>query len=227
MSNPVEEFQEELAFLSKRFSRCCERGCIPVLHKKPVRIEPGLLESTPDKYNRNTKERVVLKISVSSFDSVTPDSAESFLERIQGIQEPISFEIIGSSSHVTVQMVVQKRDRRIVEGAFGAICEHSYLKQTPDILFTRYEEMTSEAEKDAPGRMEFQFNDYYLPPPYYFPLNTPGRDFSRDTIDSIIAILSQLKPEEIGFYQAVFTPVKNYDWSKLSRTLLSMKIQEK
>ena len=227
MSNPVEEFQEELAFLTERFSRCCERGCLAKLHKKPVRIEPGLLEPTPVKYNRNTKDIVVLKIFPSSFDSVTPDSAESFLERIQGIQEPISFEIIGSSSHVTFQVVVQKRDRRIVEGAFGAICEHSYLKQASDILFTRYEEMTSEAEKDPPGRMEFQFNDYYLPPPYYFPLNTPGRDFSRDTIDSIIAILSQLKPEEIGFYQAVFTPVKKYNWSKVSRTLLAMKIQEK
>lgn len=226
MRDLTEELNRDITFLSDRYSRCSERGCLPNLHKKPIRIEPGLLQTSPDKYNRNTEEIVVLKICTSAFDNITPDSAESFLERIQGIQEPISFEILGSSDQITIQIVVQKRDRLIVENAFGAICTHSYLKQTADILFKHYEEVASETGRNTSGNMEFQFNDYYLSPPYYYPINIPGREFSRDPIDTIISILSQLKPKELGFYQAILLPANKWDWGKISKSILSMTVQE-
>ena len=190
-SEIVDEKREKLTEI---YFKGAKSGCLPKLNRNPIQIEPHLKGQSSPQYNRNTKDIVVLKVSPSPLDSITPESSENFLERLQGIKEPISFEIIGSSTRITIQIIIQKRDRRIVESAFDAVCNHSYLKQTSDILLTSYKKMASKTGKDSPNNMEFQFNDYYLRPPYFFPINTPGRDFSRDTIESVISIFSKLRP---------------------------------
>jgi len=218
--------EKERALLSARYFKGAEKGCLPTLNRDPIGIEPDLSDAGPPRYNRNTKDTVILRMFPSPFDSVTPDSAEHFLEHIQGIQEPISFEIIGSNAHITIQIVMQKRDRRIVESAFDTICNDSYLKQTSDILFTSYKKIMPKAGKPSSDTMEFQFNDYYLRPPYFFPIHTPQRDFSRDPIDSVLSIFSKLQPDELGFYQAVLIPANTWSWGRMPQKLLSMEIRE-
>jgi len=217
---------EERAKLTEIYLKGAKSGCLPKLNRNPIQVEPHLKGSSSPRYNRNTEDIVVLKVSPSPLDSITPESSENFLERLQGIKEPISFEIIGSSAGITVQIIMQKRDRRIVESAFDAICGHSYLKQTPDVLLTSYKKITSKTGKGSPNNMEFQFNDYYLRPPYFFPIHTPQRDFSRDTVDPVISMFSKLRPNELGVYQAIFIPANKRDWGHIPQKLLSMRIQE-
>lgn len=226
MKSYSEIVDERRAKLTEIYVKGAEKGCLPKLNHNPIQIEPHLTGPYSPKYNRNTEDIVVLKVSPSPLDSITPESSENFLERLQGIKEPVSFEIIGSSAHIAIQLIMQKRDRRIVESAFDAICSHSYLKQTSDTLLKRYKEITSKTGKGTSNSLEFQFNDYYLRPPYFFPLHTPQRDFSRDTIEPIISIFSKLRPNELGIYQAVFIPANKRDWAHIPQKLLSMRIQE-
>lgn len=218
--------EEEKARLSEIYFKGARKGCLPKIHTNFIGIEPDLSGLSPTRYDRNTDDIVVLKVLPSSSDSITPDSAGGFLERLRGVQEPVSFEIIGSSASITIQIVMQKRDRRIVENAFDAVCSDSYLKQTADMLFTGFEKTISSTKKGPPDAMEFQFNDYYMHPPYYFPIHTLQRDFSRDPIDSVLSIFSKVKPEELGFYQAILIPANNWNWAQISKNILSMGVVE-
>lgn len=226
MTDYYEKLSEEKSRLSTNYLNGAEKGCLATLNRNPINIEPDLSGSSPPRYNRNTKDIIVLKVFPSPFDNVSPDNSESFLEHVQGVQEPISFEIIGTNGHITTQIVLQKRDRRIVESAFDTVYSYSYLKQTSDVLYASYNEIAPNTRNHPPDTMQFQFNDYYLPPPYYFPIHTPLRDFSRDSIDSIYSIFSKLQPDELGFYQAIFIPAMKWDWSHVSQKLLSMRITE-
>lgn len=218
--------EEEKSRLSELYFKGAQKGCLPKIHTNFIGIEPDLSGLSPPRYDRNTDDIVVLKVLPTSSDSITPDNAGGFLERLQGVQEPVSFEIIGSSASITIQIVMQKRDRRIVENAFDAVCSNSYLKKTADMLFTGFEKTISSTKKGHSDAIEFQFNDYYMHPPYYFPIHTPQRDFSRDPIDSVLSIFSKVRPEELGFYQAILIPANKWNWAHISKKILSMGIVE-
>jgi len=226
MSGLIKNPQDENADLSTRFSKGSTKGCLPTLFTKPVNLEPHAHDDIPGYYDRNTEEIIILKLFSSPFENVTLGNTISFLERMQGIHEPISFEIIGLNDQITIQIVVQKRDRVIVENALRATCSHSFLKQSPDFLFTCYKELITKVSKRAHEHIEFQFNDYYLKPPYYFPINSLQSDYSGDPLDSIFSVLSELKKDELCIYQAIFIPANKWKWAKLSKLLLSMKVPD-
>lgn len=218
------EFIEELTHLKKRFENCTSKGCLTKIFQNPVNLEPQLLKPFPGDYNRNTKDIDIFKLIPSTTDEVTPEISILLLDSMRGLHEPVSFELIGSSADISIQIVTQKRDRRIIANAINSTYAHSYLQQTRDSLFARYKEMAPK-RNNTTHSLEFAFNDYYLNPPYYFPINTFSRDFSGDLLDSVFDVISKLPPEELGFYQVLFIPAKNYDWAKLSRTLIDMTVQ--
>jgi hypothetical protein len=205
----------------EEFLNLASKGCLPLIFKQPISLEPPYSDTSLERYNRNPKEIAVLKVIPSALDEISSQVSELFLNSLRGISEPVSFEIIGSGSTVRLQIVVQKRDRRIVESALGSLLRNTYLEESKDILLTHYARLSQGS--DLREKMEFQFNDYYLAPPFYFPLQ-PSKDFSGDPLDSLYTAFSQLRPEELGFFQVLFIPAKS-NWAKLARHLIGYRVK--
>ncbi|MDA2919709.1 type IV secretion system DNA-binding domain-containing protein [Desulfobacterota bacterium AH_259_B03_O07] len=211
---PLEEMTEEFFVLSSK-------GCLDAISPYPVILEPhsGPLQESPERYKRDIKRSIVLKMFLSPIDRVSPETSELFLNHLREIQEPISFEIIATRNQTTVQILLQETDRWIVEGALEAAYPNSYVQKSKDPFFLRSRYPLKE-EKAAAASLQFDFNDYYLPPPFYFPLNTFSSSFARDFLDAVFALFSKLKQEELGFYQAIFIPAERQNWAKISRNLV-------
>lgn len=205
----------------EEFLNLASKGCLPLVFKHPVHLEPPYAYTSLERYNRSTKEIAVLKIIPSPLDEITPQASELFLNSLRGISEPVSFEIIGSGSTVAIQFVLQKRDRRILESALNSLFRNAYLEESKDMLLTHYARLSQGS--DLREKIEFQFNDYYLAPLFYFPLQS-SKDFAGDPLDSIYSVFSQLRREELGFYQVLFIPAKS-NWGKLSRYLIGYRVK--
>lgn len=203
------------------FLNLASKGCLPLVFKHPVHLEPPYSDTSLEPYNRNTKEMVVLKVMPSPLDEISPQVSELFLNSLRGISEPVSFEVIGSGSMVRIQFVLQKKDRHIVEGALGSQLRNTYLEDSKDVLLTHYLRLCQAS--DLKETMEFHFNDYYLAPPFYLPLQ-PFKDYSVDPLGGLYSIFHQLRPEELGFYQLLFVPAKS-NWAKLARHLIGYRVK--
>ncbi len=200
------------------------KGCLPLIFKEPVLLEPPYSGTSLGLYNRETRDMVFLRTYPSPLDEVNPESSELFLNSLRGLTEPVSFEIIGNRSRLISQIVLQKRDRNIVRHAFDSTYAHGYLEESYDPLFCHYRTLCNrESSKET---LEFQFNDYYPLSPFYFPLLTPSsKHFIGDPLDSLCSVFSGLEPQECGFYQVVFIPAKS-DWAKLARELVGYRVQD-
>lgn len=213
---------KELTPEEEKYLNLNTKGCLPLIFKKPVCLEPPYSGTYLERYDRDTKEILVLKVYSSPLDEVTSETSELFLNSLRGISEPASFELIGSGSRLTLQFVVQKRDRSIVESALRSLFKNAYLKDSKDVLLTHYAMISRGSDLNA---MEFQFNDYYLAPPFYSPLIPLSKDFTGDALDALYPIFSQLRPEDLSLYQVIFIPAKS-DWAKLARTLIGIRDED-
>jgi hypothetical protein len=200
------------------------KGCLPLIFKEPVLLEPPYSGKSLGLYNRETRDMVFLRIYPSPLDEVNSETSELFLNSLRGLTEPVSFEIIGNRSRVISQTVLQKRDRNIVRHAFDSTYAHGYLEESYDPLFCHYRTLCDRGSSKE--TLEFQFNDYYPLSPFYFPLLTPSnKHFIGDPLGSLCSVFSSLEPEEFGFYQVVFIPAKS-DWARLARELVGYRVQD-
>jgi len=207
----------------EHYLKLLETGCTPRLFKKPIALEPVYTTSLgreealliPKHYDRSRNEICYLKIVSSVSDEVTPENSEQLLKLLKGIKEPVSFEIVGSSLGITFLIVCQKRDKNLVKSSLETQYKNISVEEIEqDPIYHHYQLV-----KGSDLEMEFNFLDFYLPPPFFLPIPTHKGSFKTNPLEQIYHTLSTLKIQELGFYQVLFMPTK-IDWHKNIRDIL-------
>jgi len=110
--------------------------------------------------------------------------------------EPITFEVLGLSSRVSVQFAVHPADQTLVHQRLRAFFpEASFLPRQDTVVDAWQKESDSYA-----GIVEFG-----LSIPFMFPLATRRIDL----FTGIIGALSDLAIDELGLFQVIFQPVRS------------------
>lgn len=115
---------------------------------------------------------------------------------------PISFEIIGTASEITVQMAATRRDLPQLRGQLTAYF--------PDARFRENEDSLLEYSwEDADGYS--QIVDFGLSKEFMIPLDTVS-NLDLDPLVSIIGSLMELEYDEVGVFQVLFQKARS-DWA--------------
>jgi hypothetical protein len=203
------------------FEKLLAAGCSPSLSYSPVALEPHY--KTPSHYDRSKIDTCYFKLVSSVSDEVVPETSEKLLKLLQSVKEPLSFEIIGSANETVCLIVCQRRDRELIQSSFETTYKNIYVRELEaDPFHAHYKKVKKDGIK-----LKFYFLDFYLPQPFFFPIATFKTNFSTDPLEQIYHALSNLKEDELGFYQVLLMPCKT-NWQKLVRDLLSARevIQE-
>jgi hypothetical protein len=120
---------------------------------------------------------------------------EEFLLAMSLCNEPITFEVLGLSSHVSIQFAVHPSDEKLVHQRLRAFFPEASFLPRQNTLIQAWQN-----QSDAyAGVIEFG-----LAKPFMFPLATRRIDL----FTGIIGALSELAPDELGLFQVIFQPVR-------------------
>ena len=155
-------------------------------------IEPLLDES---------EERVIeLEIALPQSSSISRELAERFLSSLQQCRHPISFEVVGRTNRIAIQIAGRESDvaqiRRQLEAHF------------PDVSVTIAGSRLGDIWSDERPSLVF---DLGLEKEFMVPLVTVG-SLSHDPLTGIVGAFTDLKDQEIGVLQILFESVRQ-PWS--------------
>jgi len=138
-------------------------------------------------------------ISLPSDSKVTFNSMEQFLLNLSFCSLPLSFEIIGSSESILVQIACRELDLPQLQQQLQAYFPEAVLKEESSILLDTIDNENSTAIVD------FGLSDEFMRP-----LRT-YRNFDTDSLIGVIGALENLQNDEIGILQIIFQAVR-YPW---------------
>ena len=115
---------------------------------------------------------------------------------------PISFEIVGTASEITVQMAATRRDLNQLRGQLTAYFPDARFRESQD-SFLEY------AWDDADGYSEIV--DFGLSNEFMIPLDTVS-NLDLDPLVAIIGSLTELEYDEVGVFQVLFQKARS-DWA--------------
>lgn len=165
-----------------------------------VQSQPPHVPSEPEQ--EEPEAQVFIREPLIEFQTILPanlatrrEDFEEFLLAMSMYDEPITFEVLGQSSQVSLQFAVHPHDAELV---------HQRLKAFfPEASFLPRENALVEAWNSQPdtyaGVIEFG-----LSKPFMFPLATRRIDL----FTGIIGAMAVLADDELGLLQVIFQPVQ-------------------
>lgn len=164
---------------------------------EPEIPEPGK-EPDPEVLIRDSL--VELQTFLPANLNIRREEFEQFLSSISLCSEPVTFELLGSGSQVSVQFVVSSRDEYLVKEQLQAFFPEAFFLSRNGSL----QETWNRLEDGEAAMVEFGLSREFM-----FTLGS-GR---LDPFVGIIGVLSSLKPEEIGLFQVIFQSARQ-PWSE-------------
>lgn len=199
------------------------KGYEPVLFPDPVTLEPPYVDIyqdkntrkfLPDHYDRKRGRTHYLKVWPSAEEKINLATSMNLFKSFAGLNEPVSFEIIGQGGKIFLQFVSSARDMSLIRDAASTKYSHAFIEEVlEDPLDVYYQN-----QKKNESKTEFHFLDYYATAPYYLPaISLEG--LLSDPLEPLYTILSDLHLGELCFYQILFIPTR-HDWQKNIRAVL-------
>jgi hypothetical protein len=164
----------------------------------PDETEP---EPEPSVFYEDT-DLIELQITLPPNAKISTESAEQFLVSLTYCSEPLSFEVIGLSDQIIVQLVCRSQDLAQLRQQLGAFFPEASLNLTTGFLSERWNSGYAGEKVVA---------DFGLSCEFMLPIKTLSA-LSTDPLVGIAGALSELMDSEIALFQVLFQPVKN-SWS--------------
>jgi hypothetical protein len=150
------------------------------------------------------EDRVIeIHVTLPPKVTVAKDTAEQFLLSLSYCAKPVSFEVIGTTESVVVQLTCFEQDKGQVWQQLQAYFPEAVLTEETGFL-----EMLWNEEREA--RQETVVVDFGLSNEFMLPLKAV-KGFDPDPLIGFIGSLSTLSPGEIGVFQVLFEAVR-YPW---------------
>lgn len=140
---------------------------------------------------------VEIGVSLPSDQKISADFAEQLLLSLSYSYHPVSFEIIGTSDSILLQLVCREPDAIQVKQQFKAYFPNVALNEQEEFLRNRLD-----------FSKETVIADFGLSQEFMRPLRI-FRGFELDPLISIIGALENLEAGEIGVLQVIFKAVRN------------------
>jgi hypothetical protein len=162
-----------------------------------------LEEPLPWSAEAGSSDLVELKVTLPAETEITREAAEHLLLALSSASEPLSFELVGTGRHATLQLAVRREDLSTTRQAIEGYC---------------WEAVTTEREgalKDWWNAHRFQpaaIVDFGLSREFMLPLRTPNT-FSIDPLTGFLGVLEALDATELGLVQVLFART-TYPWTE-------------
>ena len=158
------------------------------------RSQPFVAISPPPRLITSAEELCELSVSLPPKLKITQEASEQFILSLLDCTGPISFEVIGLSSEVSVQIVCVQSDRTQLEQQLGG-----YFPET--VLCERAQFLAGHWRNSGIG--ESGILGYGLKYEFMRPLQL-FTTFDPDPLTSAVGALSELKGRDIGILQILF-----------------------
>ncbi len=142
-----------------------------------------------------------IKITLPPHQKISIEHSEQFLLSLSFCSFPVSFEIIGSSDSITVQVVCRYSDFFLIKQQF-----HAYF---PDAITSEDVDSLSELWEDGKDTIVVDFG---LSQEFMRPLRAV-RNLELDPLTGIAGALENLDKNEIGMFQVLFQAVR-HPWAE-------------
>lgn len=179
-------------------------GRVPSLFKSITKL------LSPPKQEESTEEVVEVQPCFLAFDSkptlagvsitfpkgteIQPNRNIEFLNMLSFTENLLSFEIVGTSENITIQIVYSENDKERVESHLLAYFP------TAIIRITKIDDFGFVSENDI-AIADFGLNDEYMRP------ITTADSFTIDPLTSVIAIMESLQQNDVAVFQMLFKGV--------------------
>ena len=208
------------------------KGCNPEIFSTPVTLEPC--------YNpiSNASELLIKKNQASFIPETPPEpgdlvrlhvwlspeekfnwlNSELFIKQLRSVSHRVGFEIAGNNQDIQIRFLAHRNDQPIIMTAFQGQFDHCELSVVP---VNRFSGISPTHWNDI------RFLDCFPLPPYSHLLTRPD-ELKVSTYQSLVASLMNIKPPSLGFYQALFQPVKvEHNWHRNVQVLLDIEFAVK
>ncbi len=142
-----------------------------------------------------------VQIVLPPLTKISKDAALQFLMSLGHVTRPVSFEIIGTTESIIIQIVCGHRDRRQVREQLQAYFPDALLTERAGYLRERWDETGSAASLVV---------DFGLSKEFMQPLKTFDR-FDPDPLSGLIGAMAGLSQNDLGVIQVLFAPTQ-YPW---------------
>ena len=129
---------------------------------------------------------------------ITKDAAGQFLMSLGDVSRPASFEIIGTSDSILVQLASAPRDQRQMREQLQAYFPETLASERKGYL---------EALWDQTGRKATAVVEYGLSKEFMRPLRCFDR-FDPDPLAGLIGAMAELHADDTALFQVLFAPVR-------------------
>lgn len=163
----------------------------------PAIAEPDQ-EPEPQGLVRNPP--VELQVTLPANLNIPKEAFEQFLLSLSLCREPITFELLGSSSQIVAQFATHSQDAPLVRRQLQAYF--------PDAAFIPKENALETAWNDVDS-IETAAVEFGLAREFMYSLATTNLD----PFVGLMGALSELEPDELGLFQVIFQPV-HQPWSE-------------
>ncbi len=164
-----------------------------LLNPSPKKEESYELEELKPRYllPENAPELIGFSISFPKEQDILPRINTEFLNMLSYSEYPISFEIVGNSESITIQLVFDKSDRERIESHIKAYFPTVIVKDIDQSDFG------FDNSRDV-AIADFGINDEFVRPV------ATTDSFEIDPLTSVIATMDNLRPEDIVVFQTIF-----------------------
>ena len=138
-----------------------------------------------------------IQVALSPDSKIVPELAEHFLLNLRSCTGPLSFEIIGTSDAIVVQLACRSSDASHVQDQLRAYFPDAVILETQGSL----------AEQWDSGKGLGVVVDFGLSHEFMRPLKTFSK-FDADPLIGVMGALSDLEASEVGVVQVLFGPAR-------------------
>jgi len=181
-------------FLSNLVDSLLKGGATPGEAATP----PDDEEPSPD-YMEDRAALVEVQAVLPPDTKITKDAAGQFLMSLGDVSRPASFEIVGTSGSILVQLASAPRDQRQMREQLQAYFPETLASERKGYL---------EALWDQTGGKATAVVEYGLSKEFMRPLRCYDR-FDPDPLAGLIGAMAELHPDDTALFQVLFAPVRH------------------
>jgi Type IV secretion-system coupling protein DNA-binding domain len=191
------------SFFGKLFGSS-KNEALALQNKQLAEYEQYVTESNePDICSYYTREFTELRLVLPKDLNATKIIAENLILSFSYATHPISFEVIGSSREIVIQIAATEIDASHIKQQIKSHLPSCVIVESTDYL----------SETWTNGDDESLIVDFGLSNEFMLPLNTSGNHFENDILTTIVGALSNLESGEVGVFQVLFQKAKQ-NWSE-------------
>lgn len=171
------------------------------LHKEDEYTEDDLVDTNPIAFIYTADSLLChFTISFPKNQRIRVHETEQFLLMLSSCLNPVSFEIIGTSAAIFIQLTCRESDAGYIQGQLTAYFPNAVLQQTEDLLI-------ASLQKGPAHIVGFGLKEEFMRP-----LKTVS-NFDIDPLTSFFGVLGALEQGEMAMLQVLFSGTVN-PWSE-------------